>query len=91
MSSTNLISSLFRDNSFAARSSSLFQKPIAGHGDHESRARSQSGFRDRAASTDPNCRYLPVVRLVHLLAVKVKKHNYFLFCRLEAQMKKSRA
>jgi hypothetical protein len=29
--------------------------------------------------------------MTHMLAVKVKKLNYFLFCRLEANLKKQRA
>ena len=36
-------------------------------------------------------KYLPVARMTHMLAVKVKKLNYFLFCRLEANLKKQRA
>jgi hypothetical protein len=34
--------------------------------------------------------FLPVARMVHMLSVKVKKINYFLLCRLEANLKKNK-
>lgn len=82
MSSGSLISSLFRDNSFASRSTSMFQKSFSASDNDPNKNRSQSTFRDKINSSTGNNKYLPVARMVHTLAVKVKKHNYFLFCRL---------
>lgn len=91
MSSGSLISSLFRDNSFASRSSSMFHKSFLGQEAKEERSRSQSAIMEKNANSNPGSRYLPVARMTHTLAVKVKKLNYFLFCRLEANLKKFRA
>lgn len=46
---------------------------------------------DKNPNTNTSNPYLPVGRMVHTLAVKIKKLNYFLFCRLEANLKKWRA
>jgi hypothetical protein len=82
MNSGGLISSLFRDNSFSSRSSSMFHKSIIGGDNKEPRARSQSVYMDKSINNSPGNLYLPVARMAHTLAVKVKKLNYFLFCRL---------
>ena len=42
-------------------------------------------------NSNTNSRYLQVSKIGHMLAVKIKKLNYFLFCRLEANLKKYRA
>lgn len=90
MSSGNLISSLFRDNSFASRSNSMFHKSFLNAENKEERSRSQSVYPDKTINNPVN-KYLPVARMTHMLAVKIKKLNYFLFCRLEANLKKARA
>lgn len=82
MNSGGLISSLFRDNSFSSRSSSMFHKSILGGDNKELRARSQSVYMDKCMNNGSGNLYLPVARMVYTLAVKVKKLNYFLFCRL---------
>lgn len=91
MSSGSLISSLFRDNSFASRSNSMFHKSYLGTEAKEERSRSQATHIEKSINTNPSSKYLPVARMTHMLAVKIKKLNYFLFCRLEANLKKSRA
>lgn len=45
MSSGSLISSLFRDNSFASRSSSMFQKSFSSIDNDNNKNRSQSALR----------------------------------------------
>lgn len=82
MSTGNLISSLFRDNSFSSRSNSLFQKSFLGAEPVQQRARSQSVYNDKNANQGSVNKYLPVARMVHSLSVKIKKINYFFYCRL---------
>lgn len=89
MSSNNLISSLFTSNSFT-RSSSLLHKSLGDASIDYQRARSQSTTRNRNPNLEPNSRTKILNKLAHILAVKVKKYNYFLFCRLEANNKKRR-
>jgi hypothetical protein len=66
----------------------MFHQPIFDKSIKEQRAKSQFVSNNKINNTANF--YLPVARMVHMLSVKVKKINYFLFCRLEANLKKNK-
>lgn len=90
MSSNSLISSLFRDNFCSSRSSSLFNKNLGQQPALDPRPRSQSAARNKNMDEDLTNRSHPLAKMAHIFSVKIKKYNYFLFCRLEANLKKLR-
>ena len=80
---------MFRNNSFSTRSSSIFHQPILDKHHKEPRAKSQYAAINKINNNSVNM-FLPVAKMVDMLSVKVKKLNYFLFCRLEANLKKNK-
>ena len=98
MSSRNLLASLFDRRHETPKSSgssaSLFSKTLTGSStlvekaDLGSNHRSMSAYKSAKGSTDN--KFLPLIRATHTLGVKIKKLNYFLFCKLENHMKEER-
>lgn len=81
------ISSLFTQKSFSARSTSLFQTSFSSFDSFHQKSRSKSTCREKP-DNNINPELIAVTKIVHMLSVKVKKHQYFLFCRMEAEWKK---
>lgn len=82
MSSNNLLLSLLANSSANPRSSSLMLKNSLIH----SNPRSSSTTRPKPKQDAQHNASL--VRLAHLLNLKVRNHYYFIFCKLEQISKK---
>lgn len=85
MSSNSLLLSLLANSSANPRSSSLMLKNALAH----SNPRSSSTARPKAKQDGQHSASL--VRLAHLLNLKVRNHYYFLFCKLEQIKKKHKS
>lgn len=82
MSSNNLLLSLLANSSANPRSSSLMLKNALA----QSNPRSSSTARPKPKQDSQYSASL--VRLAHLLNLKVRNHYYFMFCKLEQLNKK---
>ena len=85
MSSNNLLLSLLANSSANTRSSSLMLKNALAH----SNPRSSSTARPMPKQDSQHSASL--VRLAHLLNLKVRNHYYFIFCKLEQISKKCKS
>ena len=85
MSSNNLLLSLLANSSANPRSSSLMLKNALA----QSNPRSSSTARPKPKQGGQHSASL--VRLAHLLNLKVRNHYYFLFCKLEQFNKKCKS
>lgn len=45
------------------------------------------GIGKQSNKADSNHKYLPLCRVMHTLGVKIKKLNYYIFCKLEQYTK----